>query len=130
MTEIYIEIEQAIFDAAVQQGVLVCKGSWFRANPVDEETPNANPRDHSITPERKIEATQHQDDENDHDKKNENKKQGSSTHKVVDDAAAASGGGSGKDMFFRTTFAAAQEGAMDEGIKRFGAALRAEFHIS
>jgi aromatic amino acid aminotransferase I len=65
-----LEIEDAVFLAAVEQGVLVAKGSWFRAQRATDT-----------------------------------------------------------ELFFRTTFAAAPAEQIVDAIRRFGAAIRAEFGL-
>ena len=66
------DIEEEVFQAAINRGVLVSKGSWFLAE---------------------------------------------------------RGHGEGEGMFFRTTFAAASELQLTEGIKRLGEGIRAVFRL-
>ncbi|KAL8732690.1 MAG: hypothetical protein Q9166_002666 [cf. Caloplaca sp. 2 TL-2023] len=65
-----LELEEKIWRACVDKGVLTAKGSWFRTE-----------------------------------------------------------GDAGKEMFFRTTFAAAGEKDVEEAVKRFGEALRVDFGL-
>lgn len=120
--DIHGEIEQAIFDATVKQGVLVCKGSWFKANPFEEKSNiklTATPRPAATS------AHQSEVDVKDRDSNDE-------IHESMETNANAEKSSSqemDREMFFRTTFAAAHEGAMDEGIRRLGEALRQEFSL-
>ena len=67
-----LEVEEEIYDACIEKGVLLCRGSWFRAEP----------------------------------------------------------GQPLRELFFRTTYAAASAEQMNLAIERFGAAVRDSFGLS
>lgn len=107
-SDLFQEIEHAIFEAAFQSGVLVCKGSWFQADSVHSRTPSSSSStDRSLT----LKSGTHS---------------GESESKV-NERFEGKGTEGERGMFFRTTFAAAKENEMEEGIRRLGHSLRKEF---
>ena len=113
-----LEIEEEVFQAGIERGVLISKGSWFRA-----EGPG-----HLTTTVPKAGApTKHTHAANGHKRDSDGNLKEAAPNGVNGNGAVEYDGDD--RIYFRTTFAAASSEQVAEAISRFGEALRAVFKI-